>query len=309
VIEYQQISVRARLDAPALADPNVRDLLQESDLFVGSFAGMGGFGLLSPLECVRCLATITELFAHLYILLSLTSSMTHIGILLLSLASSFLPFIDIFTWIGLRRTEYAFYSAAESKHSEKQLKMRNLAYGDTYRSEVLVFGLSSWIVDTWASARRAMLGIENDQPLEYPQLLGSVVERINTAEMISVLQNVSLSIHFVFMNRTLTHIQLPLFLFFQTSTASLGSVALYRNSIHSLIFAVQSLTHTARTGFSSVFLMGAFSASMELQPKMKPTKGVEMPYMSAEKGGMKIQAKYVFGADFGYRNLCCPAGR
>jgi hypothetical protein len=192
VVEYQQINLRARLDAPALADPNVRDLLQESDLFVGSFAGMGGFGLLSPLECIRGLATITELLAHIYILLSLTTSLAHVGILLLALASSFLPFVDIFSWIGLsRRDQYSFYTAAEARHSEKQLKMRNLAYGDVYRSEVLVFGLSSWIVDTWASARRATLGVADEQSLEYSEMITSFCERINTVEIISLLQNVS----------------------------------------------------------------------------------------------------------------------
>jgi ABC-type transport system involved in cytochrome bd biosynthesis fused ATPase/permease subunit len=70
-------------------------------------------------------------------------------------------------------------------------------------------------------------------------------------------------------------------------------VALYRNSIHALIFSARSLAHTARTGFSSIFLMGAFCAAMELEPKLKPTKGLQVPYHSAEKGGMKIEAKFV----------------
>jgi hypothetical protein len=86
--------------------------------------------------------------------------------------------------------------------------------------------------------------------------------------------------------------QLPLFLFFQSSTSHLGSVALYRNSIHSLIFTSRSLVHTVQTGFSSIFLMGAFCAAMDLQPKLKPTESMRMPYVTLEKGGMKIEAKY-----------------
>jgi hypothetical protein len=38
--------------------------------------------------------------------------------------------------------------------------------------------------------------------------------------------------------------------------------------------------------------MGAFCAAMELQPKLKPSEGLEVPYQSEEKGGVKIQAKY-----------------
>ena len=45
-MERRQLEQRLRLDLPTLADPEVRDLLQESDLFVRSFTGLGfGFGL------------------------------------------------------------------------------------------------------------------------------------------------------------------------------------------------------------------------------------------------------------------------
>jgi hypothetical protein len=194
VVEYQQMRVRARLDAPALSDPDVRDLLQESDLFVGSFAGMGGFGILSPLECIRALALFTELFAHLYILLTLTTSVTHAGILMLSLVASFLPLVDIFAWIGLRKpqdqTPYS-YTPMETKHSQKQLKMRSLVHGEAYRSEILVFGLSSWIVDSWASARRAALGLDRTINDDEPGFISSILAHVNASELSSLLQNVS----------------------------------------------------------------------------------------------------------------------
>ena len=37
LIEYRQMEQRVRLDVPTLADPAIRDLLHESDLFVRSF--------------------------------------------------------------------------------------------------------------------------------------------------------------------------------------------------------------------------------------------------------------------------------
>jgi hypothetical protein len=83
-------------------------------------------------------------------------------------------------------------------------------------------------------------------------------------------------------------------LFFQASTSHLGSVALYHNSIQSLLFTGQSLAHMFRTGFSSIFLMGAFCAAIKLEPKLKPSQEAQTPYVSAEKGGVKIEARFVF---------------
>lgn len=192
VVEYQQISLRARLDAPAFADPDTRDLIQESDLFVGSFAGFGGFGILSPLELVRGFALITELLAHLYILFTLTISVTHLGVLAFSLAMAFFPLVDILSRIGVHKAEDLHsYTAADSQHSEKQLKMRSLVYGEGYRSEVLLFGLSSWIVDSWASARRAALGLSSDHSAEEPNILQSILTSTRISEIAYLLQNVS----------------------------------------------------------------------------------------------------------------------
>ena len=50
VMEYRQMEQRVRMDAPTLADPHIRDLFHESDLFVRSFNGTANFGLFSPLD-------------------------------------------------------------------------------------------------------------------------------------------------------------------------------------------------------------------------------------------------------------------
>src|SRR5882762_9706923 len=92
-VEYQQMDQRLRLDIPTLADPVVRDLLQESDLFVRSFNGMGGFALLSPFDFIHVLALLSELFAHIWVLLSLTGGSEHLGALFISLLSALLPLL------------------------------------------------------------------------------------------------------------------------------------------------------------------------------------------------------------------------
>jgi hypothetical protein len=187
------MSLRSRLDLPALADPVVRDLLQESDVFARSFTGMGGFGLFSPLDAVRILGLLTELASHLYILLSLTRSTTHVLILVLSLASSLLPLIDVAAWLGFRHSSHEnVYSAAEIRALAKQEQMRSLVYNDSYRPEILVFGLGTWVLESWASARRTMLGIEqSQQPMDRSQFLSSMMSQINLTEIFSLCQNVS----------------------------------------------------------------------------------------------------------------------
>ncbi len=72
-MEHRQLEQRLRLDIPTLADPAIRDLLHESDLFVRSFNGLGfGFGLFSPFDLIRVLSSIAEVASQLYVLYSTT---------------------------------------------------------------------------------------------------------------------------------------------------------------------------------------------------------------------------------------------
>lgn len=181
---------RLRLDIPTLADPVVRDLLQESDLFVRSFNGMGGFGLLSPFDFIHILSLISELFAHIWVLLSLTGGSEHLGALLVSLFSALLPLF--LKWCGFSQVlSETRSSRQEARTAERQEKLRNLAYSDFHRPEIILFGLGPWILQSWATARKAMLGAEHSLPLSdsgIPQFLS----QINISDLLFALQNVGL---------------------------------------------------------------------------------------------------------------------
>ncbi len=74
------------------------------------------------------------------------------------------------------------------------------------------------------------------------------------------------------------------------SSTSLGSLALYRNSLQSVVFTMRSLVASFERAFQSVFFMGAFFAAMTVEPKLSPPPGEKMDYQSYE-GGMKIEAR------------------
>lgn len=48
--------------------------------------------------------------------------------------------------------------------------------------------------------------------------------------------------------------------------------------------------------FQSIFLLGAFSAAMEMEPRMQPKEGSALPYKSLAKG-MKLEARFGFCND------------
>lgn len=77
------------------------------------------------------------------------------------------------------------------------------------------------------------------------------------------------------------------------SSTSLGSLALYRNSIHSIVQAFSSLWVTLQMTIQGVFLMGAFWASVEVgQSRLNPKPEDQVPYVSRPGGGMRIEAQY-----------------
>jgi hypothetical protein len=184
-VEYVQMEQRVRLDIPTLSDPVVRDLLQESDLFARSFSG-SGFGLLSPLDFIRIISLATEILSHALLIMSLTGGATHYGVLLLSIFSATLPLFV--TWFGCPQTHAeSLYTPREARAADRQEKMRNLAYNDAHRPEIQVFGLSSWILSTWASARKVVLDSEQSQQFRDSSLLS----KLNFSDFLFALQNVS----------------------------------------------------------------------------------------------------------------------
>ncbi|KLO15702.1 P-loop containing nucleoside triphosphate hydrolase protein [Schizopora paradoxa] len=314
LMEHRQLEQRLRLDIPTLADPAIRDLLHESDLFVRSFNGLGfGFGLFSPFDLIRVLSSLAEVASQLYVLYSttqgslpfLTSSPSSpttkdepnarlqaplLAILILptlfSLIGSLLPSFSLsLSSPYALSSESGYYSPSHAHVSERAERMRSLAHGEPFRAEVALFGLGPWILDSWASARKRILGLEEADASPLSGILrsetgvGSLIMALrwlltqsNASEMIVLLQN------------------LPFLLY--ASSTSLGSLALYRASLQSVVFTMRSLVASFERAFQSVFFMGAFFAAMMVEPKLSPAPEEKMDYQSYE-GGMKIEARNI----------------
>jgi hypothetical protein len=192
-VEYQQMEQRVRLDLPTLADPVIRDLLQESELFVRSFNGMGGFGLLSPLDLVHIISLCTEVISHVWVVLSLTGGATHFGVLLFSALSALFPLL--MSWFGIPQSHSeSLYSPQEARAAERQERMRNLAYSDSHRPEIVLFGLGPWILKSWATARKIILDTEQPLPFKDRSLSLSLLTNLNLSDLLFALQNVCYSL-------------------------------------------------------------------------------------------------------------------
>lgn len=197
-VEQNQLELRVRLDAPALADPLVRDLLQESDLFTRSFIG-GGFGLMSPLDFLHIFAILAEIISHLVLIFSLTSNATHFGILILSVFSVAFPLIV--PWFGFTPDHSdTLYTPREAQASSQQEKMRNFAYNDAYRSEMTLFGLGDWVVNSWASAWKVLYEAEQTQ-----QTGPSLLSEMRFSDLLFSLQNVSIISYLGFTSQWLSN--------------------------------------------------------------------------------------------------------
>jgi hypothetical protein len=292
-MEYQQMEQRVRLDLPTLADPNVRDLLQESELFARSFHGAGGFGLLSPFDIVHIIALCTEVVSQIWVLITLAGQTTQSGVLVVSLLATILPLIVPFFGFSRKHTD-PLYTPREAVAAERQQKMRTLAYNDSYRPEILLFGLGPWILRTWAEARKITLSTEH-LPFSRDSILSlSFIFDANLSDLFSALQNVC-CVRFITQSCIeLSHDapKVPLIFMFQSSSASLGSITLHRSSVQSVVFAIGHLTTTVRMAFQSVFLMGAFCIAMKIQPRLHPKQESYVEYRPSPRG-LQIDMKYV----------------
>ena len=179
---------RLRMDIPTLDDPHIRDLFQESELFVRSFSGVANFGLFSPLDFLRILTLISEVVSHILVLWSLTSNRTHLSLLAFSIVSYILPLL--ISW--RQSTEYAdeFQDVNGARATAKQNKMHHLARADAHRPEILLFGLGPWILDAWAQARKTTLGIEGQRSFFDGNPFSALMSNINTTGLLVALHNV-----------------------------------------------------------------------------------------------------------------------
>jgi hypothetical protein len=287
LVEYQQMEQRVRLDIPTLSDPTVRDLLAESDLFVSSFQGAGGFGLLSPFDLIRVFSLISELASHVFVLSTISYGPLSIFALVISFLSAAYPLVQSSLLPRTYRFDTPVYSEEEIRLTEKQEQMRQLSLSDTHRPEVMLFGLGPWILQTWAAARQRVLGLHSSQ--QSMQSPSNIFSHLNVAEIVAALQNVSLHLINMPLKFIFVHSKLPFVLMLQTST-SLGSLALYRSSVQSIVYTVSTLFITLQMAVQGVFLMGAFCASMEIEPFLQPKEESRVKYESWS-GGMKIEAR------------------
>lgn len=254
-IEYKQMEHRVHLDVPTLADPQVRDLLQESDLFARSFSG-GGFGFISPLDFINVFSLTVEILSHLWILVSFTRDVSQFGILLLTILSALVPFIVA------RFSNSAGYidsppTSREARAADKQERMRNLAYSDMHRPEIALFGLGDWVLNSWSAARKIVLASE--APITRNT-------SAHFADIMYALQN------------------LPILLLLQSSSTTLGAVTAYRTSIQCTLYAFGNLVTTTKMAFQGIFFMSAFCASITLKPKLTPKVEETIRYKSSPRG-------------------------
>lgn len=189
-IEYKQMEHRVRLDVPTLADPVVRDLLQESELFSRSFSG-SGFGFLSPLDFLQIISLTTEILSHLFLIISLTNAPSLCGVLILTVLSTLLPTLLSLYNVPANPPD-ARTTSKEARAADRLEKMRNLAYSDSYRPEIALFGLGEWILKSWSSARKVILEAEATQPYH-----SSYLAQSNLTELVYAVQNVCLLTFFV----------------------------------------------------------------------------------------------------------------
>lgn len=188
-MEYKQMEQRVRMDVPTLSDPAVRDLFHESDLFVRSCSGVSSFGLLSPFDFIRVLSLLSELVSHALVLCTLSRSGSHRYLLAWSIITSVLPLL--MPWMGHSRMYFdEIHGHCEARTAAKQERMRALAHSDPYRPEVMLFGLGPWILQSWANARRRMLGLEHAQSLNDLKLPSILFTGVNVAGILTALQNV-----------------------------------------------------------------------------------------------------------------------
>ncbi|KAF9076497.1 P-loop containing nucleoside triphosphate hydrolase protein [Rhodocollybia butyracea] len=270
-VEFQQLQQRVRLDCPTFTDPLTRDLLHESDLFARSFNG-SSFGSISPLDFLQMLSLVAEIVSHLFLILSVTRSYTHIWVLVLSLCSTCLPLV-IPQAVWSHNDYDSQFTPREARAADRREKMRNIAFSDIYRPEVQLFGLQEWILSSWASAWRTV----HDSELAHQPKLSFIS---GFSDSFRIFQNLMFDF------------QVPFLILLQSSSATLGSLSLYRSSIHSVIFSFRSLVTTTKMAFQSVFLMAAWCASTELKPKLQPEKQNKVNYKSESvAGGISIRAR------------------
>lgn len=183
-VERHQLELRVRLDSPTLAIPVTQALLQESDLFTRTFSGVG-FGFMSPLDVFQIISLIAEILSHLVMVWSLVRNGTNLWILFLSVATVFAPIL--LSWLPRSLSPDPIFGDFSNNAVDQRERMRALAYGEAYRSEVAIFGLDRWILKNWSDAWKSIVE-PTDSPIQRPF---SFLSELSLSHLIATIQNVS----------------------------------------------------------------------------------------------------------------------
>lgn len=191
------MQIRLRLDLPALDDQIVKDTLYEADMFVRSFTGRGSFFLLSPFDMIRLFTTMAEIGSQAYILWSMSLSSarafkssqywTEILILCFAAFPTLFSFLNSCVAYTGDRFSHSLQESDEAKLEETHQRMRGLAYSETHRPEVLLFGMGNWILKSWADAKRA-LSIRPTSALDSVSTAAHTFARSSSLEFFGLVQ-------------------------------------------------------------------------------------------------------------------------
>ena len=193
------MKIRLKLDMPALADPEITDILSEADMFVRSFSG-GNCMLLSPLDMIRIFTTLAEIFSQLFVLWSMslssarafqsTQHWTEVMILAMATFPTLFGFLNSRLSYSTDRWSHSLEEAEGSKLEQTQERMRNLAYSERFKREVLLFGMGEWILNSWADAKSA-LAIRPTSVMDSTSTAAQTFAHSTSLEFFSLVQTVS----------------------------------------------------------------------------------------------------------------------
>jgi hypothetical protein len=161
-----QLQNRLRLDIPALADPIVQDMLDESNRFVTSFASSAN-NALTPTGLFNVISDMSQLISQAIVLYSLLRKGAFSSMHLLTVALVLLPrFPNIFRrlhdWFIAPDDDWPdeLFSQRASALKRRICQMETMAYSAALKAEVVLFGLADWILIQWLDAKKADMQLD-----------------------------------------------------------------------------------------------------------------------------------------------------
>jgi hypothetical protein len=117
---------------------------------------------------IRIFTTISEILSQAFVLWSMSLSSARafhtsqhwaelliIGLAIFPTLFSF--FNSCFAFPLSDRWSQSLQDSEDARLEERHERMRGLAYSDSFKPEVLLFGLRTWILQSWADAKRSLM--------------------------------------------------------------------------------------------------------------------------------------------------------